>query len=408
MISKIKPFTGRHYETGSLHNAFALQGIKAPHTNKPYSEAFLLGVSGGITFGYFTFEYKGQLPHLALLTRNTFDPFQTALERLGVEQHVLQTNKATLAEKNLVEALSTGNPALVWADECSLPYSSKKGAAYWNMIPVLAYALDGDDVLIADRSERPFRVPMDVLTQARARVKDDKCRLILLASPLTSKLVSATQKGIWQCISLFTDKPPKGARHNFGFAAYEHFGDMLVNTRNKQGWERLFPAGAKLYNALAGTTEAKGIFASPGAFTWIQTFGAGDGAERALYADFLDEATLLLEKKTLKEAAKQFRASHAKWLAFAEALLPSNIPSFHEAKTLLLQKHRSFVENGEEAAENIREINARLKKLEADMAKNFPLSSSQTADFRAGLRTHIVEIMETEKLAIEMLQEGMK
>jgi hypothetical protein len=66
-------FTGRHWETGSIHNALALQGIKAPHTDEPYSEALLLGVSGGIAFGYFTFEYKGHLPHVALLTRNTFD-----------------------------------------------------------------------------------------------------------------------------------------------------------------------------------------------------------------------------------------------------------------------------------------------------------------------------------------------
>lgn len=408
MVSKIKQFAGRHYETGSLHNAFSLQGIKAPHTNKPYSEAFFLGVSGGIAFGYFTFEYKGQLPHLALLTRNTFDPFQTALERLGVEQHVLQTTQAAIAEKNLVEALSTGNPALIWADECSLPYSSKKGTAYWNMIPVLAYAIDGDEVLIADRSARPFRVPMDALTQARARVKDDKFRIITLASPLTSKLVAATQKGIWQCISLFTDKPPKGARHNFGFAAYEHFADMLVNTRNKQSWERLFPAGAKLYNALAGTAEAKGIFAPPGAFTWIQTFGAGDGAERALYADFLDEASILLEKKSLKDAAKQIRASHAKWMSFADALLPSNIPAFHEAKTLLLRKHQTYVENGEDGLGEIREINTRLKKIETDMAKNFPLTQSQTADFRSTLREHVLGILETEKNAIELLQNSMK
>lgn len=408
MNTKPNSFAGRHYETGSLHNAFALQGIKAPHTNKPYSEAFFLGVSGGIAFGYFTFEYKGQLPHLALLTRNTFDPFQTALERLGVEQHVLQTTRAEIAERNLVEALTAGTPALVWADECSLPYSSKKGTAYWNMIPILAYGMDGDDVLIADRSARPFRVPMEALTQARARVKDDKFRLLTLASPLTSKLVAAVQKGIWQCISLFTDKPPKGARHNFGFAAYEHFADMLVNTRNKQSWERLFPGGAGMYNALAGTAEAEGVFAPPGAFTWIQTFGAGDGAERALYADFLDEAAILLEKKSLGDAARQFRLSHARWLAFADALLPSNIPAFHEAKTLLLRKHQSFVENGDDALKEIREINARLKKIGMDMAKNFPLTPSQTADLRTSLRQHVLGILDAEKNAIELLQNGMK
>jgi len=408
MIKKMTQFDGRHYETGSIQNTLALQGVKAPHTNKPYSEAFLLGVSGGIAFGYFTFEYKGLLPHVAMLTRNTFDPFQTTLERLGVVQHVLKTLKADVAEKNLIEALASGNPALVWADECSLPYTNKMGTAYWNMIPVVVYAIDGDDALIADRSSRPFRLPMDVLTKARARVKDDKFRITTLEAPQTLKLVSATQKGIWQCISLFTDAPPKGARKNFGFAAYEFFADMLVNKRNRQSWERLFAAGPRMYNALAGTAEAPSAFAPPGAFSWINTFGSGDGAERALYADFLDEAATLLEKKTLKDVAKQFRLSHAKWLEFADALLPSSVPAFHEAKTLLLRKHQLFVQRGEETVDEITEINSCLKKLEADMAKDFPFTQGEAAEMRANLCEHVLTISEIERKAIELLQGSMK
>lgn len=109
-------FTGRHYETGSIHNALAVQGVKAPHTGKPYSEALLLGISGGIAFGYFTFEYKGYLPHVAMLPRNTFSPFTTMLERLGIAQDIQQTNKAEIAEKNLVNTLKSGLYPLVWAD----------------------------------------------------------------------------------------------------------------------------------------------------------------------------------------------------------------------------------------------------------------------------------------------------
>ncbi|MBN1449981.1 MAG: hypothetical protein JW963_03125 [Anaerolineales bacterium] len=51
--SSFGKFNGRHWETGSVHNALALQGVVAPHTGQPFSEALLLGVSGGITFGYF-------------------------------------------------------------------------------------------------------------------------------------------------------------------------------------------------------------------------------------------------------------------------------------------------------------------------------------------------------------------
>lgn len=405
MIKKSIQFSGRHYETGSVQNALMLQNVKAPHTNKPYSEALLLGVSGGITFGYFTFEYKGLLPHIALLARNTFDPFQTMLERLGVEQQVYQTTKSEIAEKNLIQTLSTGTPAILWADENSLPYLHKNPAAYWNMIPIVAYGIEDDEVLIADRSMKPLRVKMEALTKARARVKDDKFRLITIASPLTSKLVPALQKGIWQCVSLFTDKPPKGARHNFGFAAYEHFADLLTNKRNKQSWSRLFPAGPKLFNALAGFSEGK--FTPPGMFVWINNFWASDGMERDLYADFLDEASILLEEKSLKEVAKQFRLSHKKWLAFADAILPSSIAPFGEVKKLLLRKQELFVNEGENGFDELEKINTRLKKLETEITKKFPMNQTQATELYAELREHVLAIAQTEKQGIEMLQSAM-
>ena len=90
-------FHGRHWETGSVANHLAYQGITAPHTNAPYSEAFLLGVSGGLAFGYFTFHYEGHDPQCNLLTRNTFDPLGTMLSRLGIVQTVLRTGKPDTA-----------------------------------------------------------------------------------------------------------------------------------------------------------------------------------------------------------------------------------------------------------------------------------------------------------------------
>ena len=79
-------FEGKHYETGTLTNALAALGAVDPHTGKPYSEALALGASGGIAFGYFVFEYKGQLPHVALLTRNTFAPFEPMLDQLAIKR----------------------------------------------------------------------------------------------------------------------------------------------------------------------------------------------------------------------------------------------------------------------------------------------------------------------------------
>ena len=391
-------FTGRHWETGSIHNALAIQDVKAPHTDQPYSEALLLGISGGIAFGYFTFEYKGYLPHVAMLTRNTFSPFTTILERLGVSQDIQQTNKVDIAEKNLIDVLESGLSPLVWADQFSLPYNDLNPKDMWIMMPILVVEKDGNTVTIVDRSSQPFHLSMADLTKARGRVKEDRFRLMTLEAPQTSKLPAAVHKGICQTIQLFTEEPPRGARDNFGFAAYEKFAELLVNTRNKQSWERFFPAGVRMYHALAGSPS------QPGAYHWVNTWGSADGAERGLYADFLDEAAQILKKPALKEAAEKFRESYVLWLQFAETLLPDDVPMLSESKKLIRQRNRLFVEQGEAALPDMKKINVRLRELLKASETDFPLSLSQAAELRAKLRELILKISAVEQQAVDLLQ----
>ena len=390
---------GRHWETGSIHNALALQGINVPHTGKPYSEALLLGVSGGIAFGYFTFEYKGYLPHVALLTRNTFNPFPTILERLGIAQDVQQTNKAEIAEKNLRNALENGLYPILWADQFSLPYNCLPAdEPMWGMMPILAIETDGQSVSVADRSSQPLHLSMAELTKARGRVKEDKYRLVTLDAPQPAKLAGAVHKGICQAISLFTEEPPRGGRDNFGFAAYDKLAGLLVNTRNKQSWERFVAPGVRMYHALAGSPV------QPGAYHWINTWGSADGAERGLYADFLLEAAQILKKPSLKEAAEKFRESHKLWLDFAEALLPDNVPLLAESKKLIQKKHDLFIKQGDSALPEIKQINTRLNELLAQSEKDFPLSNAEAAELRSHLRDILLNIKTAELRAVDLLQ----
>ena len=400
-MKKRTRFDGRHWETGSIQNALTLQGIKAPHTGKPYSEALLLGIGGGIAFGYFTFEYEGHLPHVALLTRNTFHPFSTILERLGIAQDTLQTNRAETAERNLRDTLESGLFPIVWADQFSLPYNGlPANETMWGMMPILAVEVENETVTIADRSSRPFHLSMAELTKARGRVKKDKYRILTLDVPQTAKLAGAVHQGIYQAIRLFTEEPPRGARHNFGFAAYERLAEMLVNTRNKQSWERFFPPGIRMYHALAGSPV------QPGAYHWIMNWGSADGAERGLYADFLLEAAQILKKPALKKPAEKFRESYRLWLQFAEALLPDGIPLLGESKELLRKKHEIFVHKGEAALTDIREINARLKELLALSERHFPLVGGRAVEFRANLQEILLEIGAVEHEAINLMQKA--
>jgi hypothetical protein len=373
--------------------------VKAPHTGKPVSEALLLGISGGITIGYFTFEYQGCDPHVALLTRNTFSPMETIFDRLAIPRDVLQTSKPEIAMKNLIGVLESGHAPIVWADMFSLtynllPYDQRN----WGMTPLIVYGVASDQVYIADRSHRSFVVSVDELQKARGRVKDDKFRIISLDAPDMDRLAAAVQKGIWQCISLYTEAPPRGRKDNFGFAALKFWAKMLTNTRNKQSWERLFAPGSRMYAALAGSVV------QPGAFDWICTWGTADGAERGLYADFLDEAALLLNKPGLKEAARQFRAAAQAWCDLANAMLPDSVPAFKETRELKLRRHRLFVEQGGDGVDERRAINARLNEIKAEVASAFPLTNHEASAIRETLAEHVLKIHDIEVEAVGAMQ----
>ncbi len=386
-------FDGRHWETGSVANALAYQGVKAPHTDEAPSEALLMGVSGGAVFGYFTFDYEDYDPILALLSRNTFDPLTTFLERLAIPHEYKQTTTYSRAEENLYATLDNGEVPIVWADKISLPYNAfEADDNNWEMLPIVVYGVDNEVAYIADRSKRGLLVDWDELTNARGRIKKEKYRILTVSTPNWDHLPAAVTKGIWQCIQLYTEAPPKGSVKNFGFAAYQHWAKMLTNTRNKQGWVRYFPAGSRL---MAGLTSIP---------WWSLTWGAGDGMERELYADFLDEAAVILEKPDLENIGEQFRNSAEAWCDLAEMALPEDVEPLAEAGQLISAIHELFIETGQEHLTQIQQAKVVLAKIKADVAEDFPLSETEISQLMAKLQAQVLHIHDIEKQAIDELQ----
>ena len=398
-LTDFAEFEGRHWETGSVRNALAYQFSES---GKALSEAMLMGISGGAAFGYFVFDYKDTDPHVSLLPRNTFDPLDTLLERLAIPQDVHNTTDPGKGERNLIEVLEGGRPAIVWADAYRLPYNALDSAEMeWAMMPILVFGYENGEVSIADRSGRPLNVSTDDLARARARVKKDKFRVLALGAPDLNKLHGAIQKGIWQCIALYTEAPPKGGRDNFGFAAYEKLAKMLTNTRNKQSWERLLPPGRRMYAALAGSGF------QPGAFGWARTFPSNLVDDRRLYADFLEESAPILKRPDLKAVGSHFRASSEAWLQFSDQLLPVEVPLLRETRELLLSKRDLFVSEGNAALEEVRDIDGRLGEIRDAVGADFPMSNEAVVEMRKRLADRVLEISEIERVAIDELQAAM-
>jgi hypothetical protein len=256
-------------------------------------------------------------------------------------------------------------------------------------------------VHIADRSHTPFAVSATEFSKARARVKKDKFRQMTLTVPDLARLKDAVHKGIWQCVALYTEKPPKGAKTNFGFAAYRHWAAMLTNTRNTHSWARFFPPGPAMWSALAGTTHV------PGLIGWIQTWGIGDGMERGAYAEFLDEAAALLGRSSLGLAAGHFRASREAWLELGRIAMPDEAPLCREARELIGRKHRLFVERGQGALDEIQAASARLREIGAMAAEDFPLSVTQVAHVREAMSKQVMKIHDLEYEAVKAMQAAM-
>ena len=393
-------FDGRHWETGTIANFFAYRGVRAPHTGRPFSEALLMGISGGAVMGYFSFAYEGYEPMARILTRNTFDPWDTLLSRLGVIQNVMQTAKPEVAARHLAEALEEGTPAIVWADMWSLPYNAlawDKGM--WAMFPILVYGIDevADRVLIADRAKVGLTVSTAELAAARGRAKNNKHRLITLEAPDPSKLAAAVSAGIWDSIRLYTEAPPKGSKNNFGLAAFRWWAELLTRPKARMSWEREFPAGPKM---LAGLTSA---------FTDIAVFGKADDdhADRLLFAGFLDEAADILSRPRLGEAAILFRRAAEEWAMLTQRLLPDEVAPFYETRELIRRRHLAFLDRGNAATVEMNDIDARLAAIRAMMANEWPLTQAEVEALRAGIAEQLMIIHDVEAKAVEIIKSAM-
>ncbi len=392
-------FDGRHWETGSVANALANRGVTAPHTNEPYSEALLLGVSGGAVMGYFNFAYEGYDPQARILTRNTFNPWDTMLSRLGVVQNVYHTAEPERGIRNLVEALEESHAAIVWADIFSLPYNAlPKDKGMWAMFPhvVFGYDQQGNTAHLADRAAVPITIAADVLHAARSRVKKDKFRVVTLDPPLTDKLASAVQLGIWDAIKLYTEKPPKGSANNFGLKAFEWWAAQLTNPRARMSWEKEFPAGRKM---LAGLTSA---------YDDIMHFGKHDDpADRGMFAAFLDEAAIILDRPALADVARFFRQSAEAWHDLSLALLPDDVEPFASYRNLTDRSYQAFFEMGSKATEERDRIAVQQEEILAATETDFPLDAAAVKAMREDIAGHVLAIHDIELAAVSLLREAM-
>ena len=394
-LENFTQFEGRYWDTAAIRNALDYQGVKAPHTGEPYSEAMLLGISGGVTFGYFTFHYQGYDPQVNLLTRNTFDPMERIFERLKLPRDLRRSASANKGRQNLIDALEEGYAPIASPDGSLLPYNALSyDEANWHTMPLVIYGYEPEisEAYISDRSRVSLTVSADELDQARARIKKDRHGLILLGVPHESELADAIRQGLHDCVKLMTEKPPKGSAKNFGLRALQHWAEMLAKT-SRGSWAKEYPTGRPLLAALTS------------AYTFLgPAFGKTVQAERDVYADFLDEAAQVLELTALTDVAARYRIAGEAWQKLLDSLLPKDAPMLSEARDAIERKTALFMESGAARLDEIIAERDRLDSLKTASETDFPLSAGEIADLRADIRDKVIEARDAEEAAVMALK----
>ena len=394
-LANFTQFDGRYWDTASIRNALDYQGAKAPHTGQPYTEAMLLGISGGITFGYFTFHYSGYDPQVNLLTRNTFEPMETIFNRMGIAREVLQTTSPGKGRQNLVRALEEGYAPVARPDMWLLPYNALPyDEGMWGGLPLIIYGYEPQkgEACLSDRSFVSLTVTTEDLDKARARIKKDKHRLLLLEHPDESRLATAIRQGLGDCVRLMTEKPPRGSVRNFGLRALQHWREMLQKN-SKGSWAREYPTGRPLLSVLTSSYT----FLGP-------AFGKTMKAERDVYADFLEEAAQVLQMPALDNVALRYRIAGDAWEGLLCALLPEDVPMLKKAREYIDLKTELFIETGAASLPEMLDCHNRLDKLKAAAENDFPMTAAEISDLRHDIRHHVQTVHQAEEEAVLALK----
>jgi hypothetical protein len=389
------PLRGRHPDTAALTRLLAALGVTDPATGRPLDEATVLGVSGGIGFAYFVFEYEegatlylgGRINSYVQKT----DATEAALTRLGVPFQARRTSGPATAERQLRAALDQGRPVLATVDVARLRY---RAVPDWlcGMTPqdVLVELADGQP-LLWDLAPAPFPVTWAELAEARAGVRSARHRLVVAEPPERPvDLAGAAAAGIADTWAGMLEPPMR----NFGVPGLVKWAELLTAPRAPKGWPRLLDPPGRQFQLLTWL------------YDWVETAGTGGGFFRAMYAEFLKAAAGPLGRPELAGLAADLRELAAAWTALAGAVAAAagGDGPLARAAALLERRRRLVEEQGAAAAAEVAAVQAELAALADATADPQPLDPAALAGLLAGLRDRVLALAEAEEAAAAALR----
>ena len=314
------PPQGVHDQTFVLRRLIELHGAADPP-----SEAWLLGMGGGVGFQAVTFEYRDTPPVFYLGTRCAHQYAHDAgfLKRaaagVGFDVQVKQKAGRKKGAALLDAALERG-PVIAWVGlETLLGVPATLGETPW---VVVVRARTGDSYVVEDVNAGCITVDARALSTARKSVKEAKNRILSITDTASPEPAAAVYAAVARCVAeLDGADVAGGSRKRFGLAALERWARQ-ANSSGQKGWRTRFADGE---NLLCGLRQAYG---------WIER-ATGGGAFRPLYARFLRQAADVTGDGRFVEAATVFDENGACWSALSARMMDASVPLLREGRSMI-------------------------------------------------------------------------
>jgi hypothetical protein len=194
--------------------------------------------------------------------------------------------------------------------------------------------------------------------------------------PRIANLEPGIKQSIRECCQNMLNPPIK----NIGLAGMGKWSKLVTQ------WPQQFQ-GMNLFGTLMN------------GFMYIEISGTGGSAFRSMYAQFLEEASVIVNKPTLNEVAGMMRQSAAIWSEIASGFLPDSWPNLGRTRELIIEKNRLFEGQEPGALEAMRKINGELDGLMGKAVEDL----QKPPAFLADVSQSILKCYEVEKKAFSML-----
>lgn len=374
MVEGFKPFIGKHCETTALKRVLDYHGLSL-------SEEMLLGLGGGVGFIYW---YMKAMPSPFVGGRSgKGTDFSTNIcRRIGADVTISETASSRRGYEELKALLGAGEPAVVYGDMAYLPYFAVPEVAHFGGHVFVVFGLDEarDEVYIYDRGRNPVIVSIADLAKVRGSKFPPfppKHRLLKISYPSkVANLGQGIKESIRECCLGMLKPPVK----NFGLAGMERWSKLVVK------WPEQYQ-GINLLGVLMN------------GFIYIEIGGTGGSAFRSMYAQFLEEASLIIDQPALKEVAEMVRESAAVWSEIASGLMPDSWPNLKKMRELMWEKNRLFEGQGPGALVAMKQINVELDSLMMPAVKDL----EKTPEFLADVQQSIIRCLQIEREAFQAL-----